>query len=144
MELDNYLKDMDTRRKDNLQEDRENIIRLVKTLKVTNPTEISKQMLIPTERCQALVYELLKQNKIFKLVLNQDIVPIELVSRLHEFISKGIHGFEMFSKITWIIPESQIPYKWYKYDNEKGTFIIDKTYTGMAYFKEQVEEEYIN
>lgn len=110
-EQDN-LKDFEAQKEAMIEREIESIIEQVKLLKCTYPSEISRVTLIPKERCISLIYKLFKENKIYRLRLHPEFVPVEMQRRLAQFWSYGIRGFEMFSKMTWIIPNPQIPLKY--------------------------------
>lgn len=94
----------------------ESVIEQVNKLGCTYPAEVSRATLIPKERCISIIYKLLKEGKIYRLKLSPIYVPVEMLPRLANFWSMGIHGYEMFGVMTWIIPKRQIPIS-HQYDN---------------------------
>lgn len=104
-----------------LDHERGLIIDAVNELRCTYPSEISRSTLIPKERCISLIYQMLKENKLYRLKLHSMYVPLEMLGRLGFFWSIGIRGFEKFQKITWLIPEPQIPISKYPHNQITDT-----------------------
>jgi len=111
IESEEYLK-AEEQKKLILSIEKEAIAEYVAKVGCTYASEVSRATLIPKERAVGLIYALMKEHKIYRLRLNPTFVPEEMKPRLHEFWCTGIHGFEMFSKYIWLIPEPQKPHKY--------------------------------
>jgi len=130
--MDQEIEYYDRSRKEvQLEEDKTNILECVRRLNVSYGSEISRNTLIPKDRAIAVMWALIKEGKLFRLQLNSEFVPIEMLPRMNYFWSTGIHGFEMFSRIVWVIPQAQIPYSKYAYGTD----------TTLVYDEEMVEDD---
>lgn len=106
----NELQNIIIGRPEIIERDKNAIIAEVERSGCTYATEISRNTLVPKERAVQLIYVLIKENKIFRLALNPNVVPMELLPKMQHYWSMGIHGYNMFNSITWVLPKPQIPY----------------------------------
>ena len=106
---------------DEIEKEMELIVEEVNKWGITYPGEISRNTMISKERVIGLIYKLLKAHRIYNLMLHPRFIPKEMRPRFLAFIQQGIHGYEMFVKVMWLIPNAQIPFKDYAYGEKIKT-----------------------
>lgn len=102
LSLSNYYEEDTSLRKYLNVDDIYKVHHEIARLGATYPNELARNLYLNRETVSSIIKHLIEEGAVEKINLNPNEVPGKIWKRISEFWKKGIIGFRIFSRMTWV------------------------------------------